>query len=94
MSSGNLLWPDVVAMLPTGDGKSMIFYLLPALLHYKMRGQSLSSSQVHPVVIIVSPLNALTKDQIQRTSQGTLKRHSAYLELDVGKAKFHAFERR
>lgn len=37
----------VVAVLLTGDGKSMIFYFLLALLHDKMRGQSLSSSQVH-----------------------------------------------
>ena len=86
-----------MAVLPTGYGKSMIFHLLPALLHDKMSGQSPSSSQVRPVVIVVSPLNALTKDQIRRISQGTLKaaalnvkrkRYSADLELDVGEANF------
>jgi len=50
-----------------GYGKSMIFHLLPALLqsmHDKMSGQSPSCSQGRPVVVVVSPLNALTKDQI------------------------------
>ena len=84
---------DVVAVLPTGYGKSIIFHLLPALLHdkIKMSGQSPS----RPVVIVVSPLNALTKDQIRRISQGTLKSaalnvkrkpYSADFELDVGEA--------
>lgn len=50
----------------------MTFHLLPSLLHDKMSGQSPSSSQVCPVVIVVSALKAPTKDQI-RISQGTLK---------------------
>ena len=33
---------------------------------------SQSSPQVRPVVIVVSPLNALIKDQIRRISQGNL----------------------
>lgn len=89
---------DVVAVLPTGYGKSMIFHLLPALLQDKMSSHSgQSSSQVRSVVIVVSPLNALTKDQIRRVSQGTLKaaalnvkrkRNSADrdFELDIGDA--------
>jgi hypothetical protein len=60
---------DVGAVLPMGYGKSMIFRLLPVLLqslHDKMSGQSPSSSQGRPVVIVVSPLNTLTKDQIRK----------------------------
>ena len=76
----------------------MIFHLLPALLQDKMSSHSgQSSSQVRSVVIVVSPLNALTKDQIRRVSQGTLKaaalnvkrkRNSADrdFELDIGDA--------
>ena len=60
---------DLVAVLPTGYGKSMIFHLLPALLYDKRS----ESAQSRPVVIVVSPLNALTKDQISRISQGTFK---------------------
>ena len=83
---------DVVAVLPTRYGKSLIFHILPALLCDKMNGQSLSS-QVHAVVIVVSPWNALIKDQIRRSSEGSLKaaalsvkkkRNSIDLELDVG----------
>ena len=52
---------------------------------------------MRPIVIVVSPLNALTKDQIRRISQGKLKaaalnikrkQNSADLELDVGEASF------
>ena len=64
---------DLVAALPTGYGKSMIFHLLPALLYDKERSESRNSALLRPIVIVVSPLNALTKDQIRRTSQGTLK---------------------
>ena len=49
-----------MAVLPTGYGKLMTFHLLPALLHDKMSGQSPSSSQVCPVVIVVSALKAPT----------------------------------
>ena len=68
----------------------MIFHLLPAA---SQSGQS--SPQVRPVVIVVSPLNALTKDQIRRVSQGTLnaaalnvkrKRNSADRDFELNMA--------
>ena len=84
---------DVVAVLPTGYGKSMIFHLLPALLRDR---DKIIGSPI--VVIVVSPLNALIKDQIRRISQGTLtaaalnvkKSHSSStnFDLDIGDANF------
>lgn len=59
---------DVVAVLPIGYGKSLIFHILPALLCYKMNGQS-PLSQVRAIVFVVSPLNALIKNLIKRSKK-------------------------
>ena len=48
---------DVVAILPTGYGKSMIFRLLPSLFLDKIKCESPVAPS--PVIIVVSPLNAL-----------------------------------
>ena len=58
---------DVVAVLPTGYGKSIIFHLLPSLFLDKIKCGSRTAPS--PVVIVVSPLNALIKDQIRRLSK-------------------------
>lgn len=51
---------DVVAISPMGYGNSLIFHLLPSLLFEKLNSQRLVPSlSFHPVVIVVSPLNAL-----------------------------------
>ena len=81
---------DVVAVLPTGYGKSVIFHLLPSLFLDKINcGRR--AAQSHPVVIVVSPLNALIKDQIRRLKEGNVnaailnmknKTNSEDLELD------------
>ena len=47
---------DLVAVLPTGYGKSMISHLLPALLYDKERSESRNSALLRPIVIVVSPL--------------------------------------
>ena len=63
---------DVVAVLPTGYGKSLIFHLLPSLLHVRITSTSKivqTTSPVCPIIIVVSPLNALIKDP-QPRSQG------------------------
>ena len=85
---------DVVAFLPTGYGKSLIFQLLPSLLHAKStschKGQT--SSPVCLIITVVSPLNALIKDQMRKSTEGNLsaafldvrkKNNSSDLELDV-----------
>ena len=62
---------DVVAVLPTGYGKSMIFHLLPSLFLDKIKCESRVAPS--PVIIVVSPLNALIKGQIRRLNEGNVK---------------------
>ena len=69
---------DVMCVLPTGYGKSLIFHLLPMLLFakhklqsnvfggWKSNLQSISTAVVDSIVIVVSPLNSLMSDQISR----------------------------
>ena len=63
---------DVICVLPTGYGKSLIFHLLPGLLFAKemlLKNESvrdINISAVTAVVIVVSPLNALINNQISR----------------------------
>ena len=52
---------DVVAMLPTGYGKSVICHVLPSLFLDKINYEH--GAAAHPVVIVVSPLNALIKSE-------------------------------
>ena len=61
---------DVVAVLPMGYGKSMIFHLLPSLFLDKIKCEIRVAPS--PVIIVVSPLNALIKDQI-RLKEGNVK---------------------
>lgn len=58
---------DVLAILPTGYGKSLVFHLLPALLFAKKYG-ILRNTAITSVIIVVSPLNALIANQISRLS--------------------------
>jgi superfamily II DNA helicase RecQ len=63
---------DVLCVLPTGYGKSLIFQLLPMLLFAKstlynnvsLRG--ISTGAVKSIIIVVSPLNSLMSNQISR----------------------------
>ncbi|XP_068726225.1 ATP-dependent DNA helicase RecQ-like [Montipora capricornis] len=84
---------DVAAVLPTGYGKSVIFHLLPSLFLDKINYERKAAA--HPVVIVVSPLNALIKDQIRRLQEGNVKAailnvkkktNSEDLELDLSDA--------
>ncbi len=52
-----LLKQDVIAVFPTGYGKSFIFHALPDLFPQKMTG-------FENIVIVVCPLNSIVKDQI------------------------------
>ena len=54
---------DVLAVLPTGYGKSLIFHFLPALLYAKKHGVNVNISLI---IVVVSPLNSLIANQILR----------------------------
>ncbi len=69
---------DVIAVLPTGYGKSLIFHILPSLFYDKFVGEEQkkrpSTATVNkPVILVVSPLNALIENQIQRKLSRTYK---------------------
>ena len=55
---------DLLAVLPTGYGKSIIFHLLPALLVEKKRRSGIREND--PVILVIFPLNSLIQDQLQR----------------------------
>ena len=60
---------DTLAVLPTGYGKSLVFYLTPALLFAKKnQNRLLGGGKITTIVIFVSLLNALIKDQVNRLS--------------------------
>jgi ATP-dependent DNA helicase RecQ len=61
---------DVLAVLPTGYGKTLIFCLLPALLFAKKNGTQFGN--LSSIVIVVSPLNALIANQISRLNSGRI----------------------
>lgn len=66
MSGGAVLRKDLVAVLPTGYGKSLVFHVLPRLLKEILRDtiHTSRSTTCKSVVLVVSPLNALMYDQI------------------------------
>ncbi|CAH3177909.1 unnamed protein product, partial [Porites evermanni] len=75
-------------------GKSVIFHLLLSLFLDKINCGH-QAAQSHPVVIVVSPLNALIKDQIRRLKEGNVnaailnvknKTNSEDLEFDFREA--------
>ena len=70
---------DVIAVLPTGYGKSLICHLLPSLFYDKLT----SASNKRAVVIVVSPLNALIENQIKKSYQGNIK--AGILNVKKGK---------
>ena len=87
-----------VAVLPTGYWKSIIFHLLPLLFYDKLNaGPQAPTPPVRPVIIVVSPLNALIKDQIRRSSKGNSsaaflnakrKKNSSELDLDASDSSY------
>ena len=68
---------DVFVNLPTGFGKSIIFQALPIVYKYHAQAPNMLSSgssgsqPAKHIIMVVSPLNSLIKDQVNRlTSLG------------------------
>jgi superfamily II DNA helicase RecQ len=62
---------DVMCVLPTGYGKSLVFHLLPMLLFVRGRicswkSKDIAATTVSSIVMVVSPLNSLISDQVAR----------------------------
>ena len=66
---------DILAVLPTGYGKSLIFHVLPLVFLAKERfekGMGVHSS-FWPIIIVISPLNSLINDQIAKLASAGLE---------------------
>ncbi|XP_029181866.2 putative ATP-dependent DNA helicase Q1 [Acropora millepora] len=61
---------DVLAVLPTGYGKSLIYQLLAPI--YNFLDFAGSPGDKKSTVIVISPLNALIRDQIVKMREGGL----------------------
>ena len=64
---------DVLSVLPTGYGKSLIFHLLPALLYSKKHGASKFNVYISSIIVVVSPLNSLIANQILRLESSGIR---------------------
>ena len=65
---------DVLAVLPTGYGKSLIYQLLPPVINFMNSNheeRSISPAK-NSTVLVISPLNALIRDQIVKMREGGL----------------------
>ena len=77
---------DLMCVLPTGYGKSLIFHLLPMFLFAKYNlgndvfeilrrawrsSKEISTAEINSIIIVVSPLNSLMNDQITRLRESS-----------------------
>ena len=53
---------DVMAVLPTGYGKSLVYQLIPPIVDFMEFGKTPSAAGA--IVLVFSPLNALIRDQV------------------------------
>ena len=60
-----MIYRDVFVSLPTGSGKSLCYCILPELFD-TLRGNARKGQSI---VIVVSPLIALMKDQVRAMSE-------------------------
>ena len=76
---------DLIVSLPVGYGKSLIFHVLPQILR---------KEKANPVVLVVSPLNIIQKDQCQSLRQHNISccRLDIEANLDVVEENVDAFK--
>lgn len=85
---------DVLCVLPTGYGKSLVFHLLPGLLFAKDKldevlvnwySRGIGLSIVTTIIIVVSPLNSLMSNQISRLSLSGIRASVLNVTEKVGR---------
>ena len=59
---------DVLAVLPTGFGKSLLFQMIPGIC-YELNNMGYPQYPKRPIVIVVCPLNALTECHMKELKQ-------------------------
>lgn len=59
---------DVLAILPTGFGKSLIYQILPGVFDFLTKQRNHGTAD-QAMVLVVSPLNALMRDQISKLNE-------------------------
>ena len=62
---------DVMAVLPTGYGKSLVYQLIPPIVDFMEFGKTPSAAGA--IVLVFSPLNALIRDQVIKLRESGLK---------------------
>ena len=75
---------DTVILLPTGYGKSLIFQLTPFLFTAKQQHLS-HISQVKNITLVISPLNAIMKDQVHSLCNKGIP--ACYLDMNMHDSK-------
>ena len=64
---------DVLAVLPTGFGKSLIYQIIAPFSEFMSCGQEPTVGETNSIVLVISPLNALIRDQVTKLRASKLK---------------------
>ena len=62
---------DVMAVLPTGYGKSLVYQLIPPIVDFMEFGKTPSTAAA--IVLVFSSLNAVIRDQVIKLRESGLK---------------------
>ena len=62
---------DVVAVLPTGFGKSLVYQIMPPFADFMDSG--FRPTETNSIVLVILPLNALIRDQVTKVRECGLK---------------------
>ena len=74
---------DTLCILPTGFGISLIYQLLPSLI-LKIDAETVTStSTTNPVIVVLSPLLSLIKDQVDLVHQSYLGLNACALDSKI-----------